>query len=123
MGRGGVIYSRARNLESAANNGNAVSINKIPGTFGSSFQTVISKPLSDIFNKHKYLPMRFMPITIELYLVDDPLEPIVLNLANYIGGGAPATGFTNVNTYTTWQIQNVQTKCNIIALDSGLNES
>ena len=67
--------------------------------------------------------MRFMPITIELYLVDDPLEPIVLNLANYIGGGAPATGFTNVNTYTTWQIQNVQTKCNIIALDSGLNES
>ena len=67
--------------------------------------------------------MRFMPITIELYLVDDPLEPIVLNLANYFGGGAPATGFTNVNTNTTWQIQNVRAKCNIIALDSGLNES
>ena len=31
--------------------------------------------------------------------------------------------FTNVNTSTTWQIQNVQAKCDIIALDSGLNES
>ena len=29
----------------------------------------------------------------------------------------------NVNTSTTWQIQNVQAKCDIIALDSGLNES
>ena len=63
-----------------------------------------------------------MPFTIELSLVDDPLEQIVGNFANCIGGCAPATGITNVNTSTTWQIQHVQAKCDIIALDSGLNE-
>ena len=36
---------------------------------------------------------------------------------------APANAFTNANTSTTWQIQNVQVKCDIVSLDSGLNES
>ena len=120
--RGGVYDSRARNLDGVATIGTAVSINQIPGTFGTSFQTVIFKPLSGIFDKHKYLQLRCMQITIELSSVDDPLEPIVRNFANHICGGASATLFTNVKTSTTWQIQNVQAKCEIIALDSGLNE-
>ena len=36
---------------------------------------------------------------------------------------APANAFTNAKTSTTWQIQNVQIKCAIVALDRGLNES
>ena len=72
----GVYASRARNLDGIVNNGNAVSINQIPGTFGTSFQTVICKPLSGFVNQQKYLSLRFMPITIELSLVDDPLERI-----------------------------------------------
>ena len=76
----GVYDSRARNLDGFANNnGNAVSINQIPRTFGSSFQTVIFKPLTGIFNQHQYIPLRFMPITIEMSLVDDRLEIIVLH--------------------------------------------
>ena len=71
---GGVYDSRARNLDGAANNGNAVSINRIPGIFGSSFQTVIFKPLSSIVNQHKHLPLRFMSITCELSLVNDILR-------------------------------------------------
>ena len=51
-GSGGVYDSGARNLDGTANTGNAVSINQIPGIFGSSFQTVIFKPLSGIFNQH-----------------------------------------------------------------------
>jgi hypothetical protein len=35
----------------------------------------------------------------------------------------PANAFTNPNTSTTWQIQNVQVKCVLVTLDSGLNES
>ena len=31
--------------------------------------------------------------------------------------------FTAANTSTTWQIQNVQVKCDIVSLDSGLNEN
>ena len=65
-----------------------------------------------------------MPITIELSLVDDPLDPIISNFTNYQAGvAAPANAFTNANTSTTWQIQNVQIKCDLVLLDSGLNES
>ena len=58
-----------------------------------------------------------MPITLELALVDDPLESIVsiLPFAN--------CGFTHANTSVIWQIQNVQAKCDLISPDSGLNES
>ena len=64
-----------------------------------------------------------MPITIELSLVDDPLDPIISYFANYALGGAPASAFTNANTSTTWRIQNVQAKCDIVSLDSVLNAS
>ena len=65
-----------------------------------------------------------MPITIELSLIDDPLDPIVPNFTNYQAGvAAPANAFTNANTSTTWQIQNVQIKSDIVSLISGLNES
>ena len=64
-----------------------------------------------------------MPSTIELSLVDDPLDPIISNFANHALGNAPASAFTNANTSTTWQIQNVQAKCDIVSLDSGLNKS
>ena len=56
-----------------------------------------------------------MPITVELSLVDDPLDPIVSNM-NYVG-------FTSINASTTWSILNVQAKCDLVTLDSGLNES
>ena len=110
-------------LNGVANNGAAVSTLNLPGVPGASYQTVLFKPLSGILNQRKYLPLRFMPITIELSLVDDPLDPIISNFANYALGGAPASAFTNANTSTTWQIQNVQAKCDIVSLDSGLNES
>ena len=60
----------------------------------------------------KYIPLRFMPITIELSLVDDPLEPIVSNFDNYYYVH-PANGCTAANSSTTWQIQNVEAKCGI----------
>ena len=49
---GGVQDSRARNVGNNANHAKVVSINQIPGIFGSSFQTVICKPLSGVFNQH-----------------------------------------------------------------------
>ena len=57
-----------------------------------------------------------------VHLVDDPLVPIISKINNY-DALAPATAFTNANTSTTWQIQNVQIKCAIVSLDSGLHES
>ena len=71
--------------------------------------------MSGILNQRKYLPIRFMPSTIELSLFDDPLDPIVSNM-NHVG-------FTANTTSTTWSILNVQAKCDIVTLDSGLNDS
>ena len=42
--------------------------------------TVLFKPLSGILNQNKLLPLRYAPITIELELVDDALEPIISNV-------------------------------------------
>ena len=50
-------------------------------------------------------------------MVDDLLGRIVSN------GAFANEGFTVVNTSSTWQIQNVQAKCDLVALDSGLRES
>ena len=82
---------------------------------GSSSQNVLFKPLSGILNQRKYLPIRLMPITIELQLVDNPLTPIVSHMG--------AQGFADTDTSTQWQIMNVQLKCDLVTLDSGLNES
>ena len=57
-----------------------------------------------------------MPITIELSLVDDMEEPTISELAQ-------GTNFDATNTYLTWSIINVQVKCDLVTLDSGLNES
>ena len=44
----------------------------------SSHMTVMFKPVAGLFQSvRKYLPLQFMPITIELSLVDNPLDPII----------------------------------------------
>ena len=45
----------------------------------SSHMTVMFKPVAGLFQSvRKYLPLQFMPITIELSLVDNPLDPIII---------------------------------------------
>ena len=58
-----------------------------------------------------------MPLTIELSFVDDHLESIVSNLAFV------TSEFTNANTSTTWHIQHVQAKYEIVTLGSGQTEA
>ena len=114
----------ANALSGVANNAAAVSAVNLRGSPGASYQTRLFKPLSGILNQRKYLPLRFMPITIALSLVDDPLDPIISIFTSYWAGvAAPVNAFTNSNTSTTWQIQNVQIMCASVSLDSGLNES
>ena len=100
-----------------ANNANVVTdrFNNQRDTWPIVPDSFIQKTMSGIFNQTKYLPLRFMPITIEVSLVDDVAEPIVFNLAYAV------VGFTNATTSNIWQTQNVQAKCDIAALDSGPN--
>ena len=42
----------------------------LPGIFQGQYQTVMFKPLCGLFNQAKYLPLRYMPIELELELAD-----------------------------------------------------
>ena len=73
-------------LNGATNNDEAVSGTSLKWKPGASYQTVLFKPLSGFPNQLKYLPLRFMPIALELSLVNDPLDPIISDFTHYVVG-------------------------------------
>jgi hypothetical protein len=73
------------------------------------------KPLCGLFNQTKYLPLRYMPIELELELADNN-EPII---TDFLAGSA----YTNDNTSKTWRIENCQIKCDLVSLDNALDNS
>ena len=85
-------------------------------------QTVLFKPCSGIFNQEKMLPIRYMPLTIELELVNDSNEPIVSETTTGTNAFDVGSGVGG-NTSTSWQIQNVQVKCDVVTLDNQLDNS
>jgi hypothetical protein len=86
---------------------------ELPGISGGLYQTVMFKPLCGLFNQSKYLPLRYMPIEIELELADSD-APIITVFNNQ---------FNIDNTSILWKIQNCQVKCDIISLDNALDNS
>lgn len=81
-----------------------------------SYQTVLVKSLSCILNQRKCLLIHFSPLTTELSLVDEATDH---NVSDILGNA----GCAAANATTTWQIQTVQVKCDIIIVDNGLNKS
>ena len=88
------------------------------GIPSNSKQTVMFKPLSGILNQDKYLPIRYTPISLELELVDSMDDPVLGPTDN-----TEDWAFTSNNTSTTWQISNVQAKCDLCTLDNALDNS
>ena len=64
--REGFADTKALVLAGAAS-ANVVTDAQIKGIPGLSYQTVMFKLLSGIFNQTKYLSLRFMPLTIEVF--------------------------------------------------------
>ena len=64
-----------------------------------------------------------MPLTIELSLVDNILDPLIYNSNPRPGGGAIADFFYNDNSSNAWSILNVQAKCDLVTLDNSFEES
>jgi hypothetical protein len=87
----------------------------LPGIPGTSHQTVGFKLCAGILNQPKMLPLKYMPLTIELELVNNTNDPIVTP-------GADAV-FTVTNTSNDWQLENVQLKCDICNLDNSLQNN
>jgi len=77
----------------------------------SSHMTVMFKPVAGLFQSvRKYLPLQFMPITIELSLVDSPLDPIITQGYKSISEGKPLN--INYNTLIS-QIQTITGNSNL----------
>ena len=94
------------------------------GVKGGQFIRVIFKPLLGIFNQPKFLPIRYAPMVIELELVSNALDPILSSVtATGILPNIPNLEFNTTNTSTTWQIRNVEAKCDLITLDNALDNS
>ena len=94
----------------------------IAGIKPTQTQTVLFKPCSGLFNQPKMLPIRYMPITIELEIVHDNTEPVVSNSSPGTDGFDITNNVTG-NTSTSWQIQNVQVKVDVVTLDNQLDNS
>ena len=112
------------------------------GIYPGDTLTVLFKPLSGIFNQTKYIPIRYCQLQIELELVNDLTDPIIYppstntatvalpafvgvnpatQAAEVITNGSKATNnFTQSNCSNTWQILDVQAKCDLCSLDNSL---
>ena len=87
----------------------------LPGIPGTSHQTVGMKLCSGLLNQPKMLPLKYMPLTIELELVNDANDVVITP-------GVDAV-FTTANTTSDWHIDNVQLKCDILHLDNSLQNN
>ncbi|MFM7982141.1 MAG: hypothetical protein ACKPKO_22765, partial [Candidatus Fonsibacter sp.] len=89
-------------------------------TAPTSSMTVIFKPSAGILQVRKYLPLQFVPLTIELSLVDNATDPIIY--PGVYPDPIPANSFAPNVTSNTWSILNVQAKCDLITLDNSFEE-
>ena len=92
-----------------------------PSIAGGSSRVVMFKLLSGIFNQDKFLPIRYMPITLEIELTSLVNDPIIYPNDIAQGTGEAAAPFTPGNTSNNWMIQDVQLKCDVCTLDNALD--
>jgi hypothetical protein len=80
---------------------------------GNSARAVSFKPLFGLINQPKYIPLMWSPLVFEFEVVNDSKDAIV-GIGN---------SFTASNTSTAWQIQDVRIVCDLVTLDSALQNS
>ena len=116
----GYTTTEARDLNSTAT---------FAGIPPGQMQTVMFKPLSGLLNQPKYLPLRYMPLTLEFELVNNPLDPIVDPTTSSLGADGATQQFIAQtqtvagNTSISWSILNVMVKCDMCTLDNALDNS
>ena len=99
----------------------SVNVDNLKGIGHGESQTVLFKPLSGLLLQNKYLPIQHMPVVLELELVDKATDCIVSNLAAPSAAPANDKFFSTDNASTTWSINQVQIKCDIVTLEGGLD--
>ena len=90
-----------------------------PGIAGGSAKTVSFKPLCGLFNQPKLIPLMWSPLTLEFEVVSLATDPILQAQAGNHGEGT----YNADNLSNTWQLEDVQVKCDLVTLDSALQNS
>ena len=90
-----------------------------PGMNVSDAQVCMFKPLSGLINQGKFLPIRYMPLVIELEFVDN-FADLVMNQTCI---GTVHGTFDDSNTSLNWSIINAEIKVDLCTLDNALDNS
>jgi len=88
----------------------------IPGGNSNNARTTSFKPLFGILNQPKYIPLSYCPIQMEFEIVNGAED--ALASANGTTGS-----FKTNDTSNQWQIQDVRIVCDLVTLDSALQNS
>jgi hypothetical protein len=101
------------------------------GILAGSSKCVLFKPLSGLFMQEKMIPLRYCNIVIELEIVNNFYDPIVSDVSVEAlpptqDGDAFPLNLKSIpaNSFSTqWHIEQASVKCDILSLDSGLENS
>ena len=98
------------------------SLSGIPGANGKV--RLAHKPCCGLLESNYYLPLRFAPLELEFTIVSDGTEPVVVPQGN----GTTQTDkngyyFQDGNTSTSWEINNVIIRADVITLDNTVDNN
>jgi hypothetical protein len=82
---------------------------------GGSSRSVSFKPLFGLLNQQKYIPLMWSPLMFEFEVVNGATDAIA--------GTNAGLAYTDANTSKSWQIQDVRIVCDLVTLDSALQNS
>ena len=74
--------------------------------------------LSGVLNQPKYLPIRYMPMTIELLLVDDFADAVVSYFPTPVAGKENIAAANTI--FEDWAIENCEIKVDLCTLDNSI---
>eukprot|EP00438_Fugacium_kawagutii_P002704 Skav218913 [mRNA] locus=scaffold328:477365:481013:- [translate_table: standard] len=98
------------------------SLTGIPGNQGKA--RFSHKPCCGLLNSNYYVPLRYAPLELQFQIVSDGTEPIVVPK----GAGANQTDkegyyFRDGDTSTSWELNNVFIRAEVITLDNTVNNN
>ena len=68
-----------------------------------------------------YLPIRYAPLEIEITIVSDADEPVIKPVSSASATTIGGAYFTEGNTTTKWQLNNIILRAEVVTLDSAVN--
>ena len=94
---------------------------------GGEYMRLGHKPMCGFLNSNYYLPVRYAPLELEFTIVSDENTPVIqptLDATATTGGGDGAGYyFTTGNTSTTWQLNNLIIRAEVVQIDSQVNNN